>query len=177
MSKASIFWFTGLSGAGKSTIATGVKTLLDKNGYKTLILDGDIIRKKFHDDLGFTKQDIIKNNSLIKELCIKERKNYDVILLPIISPFKSSREEARDTLSPGFYEIYIKAKKEVLLRRDTKGLYASAMKGELNNLIGFSQDAPFETPIKSDLTIDSSKQNKNASIKLFYNFVLGCKKV
>jgi len=177
MSKASIFWFTGLSGSGKSTIATGVKTLLNKNGYKTLILDGDIIRKKFHDDLGFTKNDIIKNNSLIKDICIKERTNYNMILIPIISPYRISRKEARFALSPGFYEIFVRTKKSILMKRDTKGLYAKAIKGELNNLIGFSPNAPFEKPLNPDLIIDSSKEGKDSSIKLFYNFVLSCERI
>ena len=176
MSKASIFWFTGLSGSGKTTIAKGAKILLKKNGYKSLILDGDIIRSKLHSELGFSKEDIIKNNSLIKDMCIKERSNYNVLLIPIISPYRISREQARLSLSPRFYEIFVRTNKNILMKRDTKGLYAKAIKGELNNLIGFSPNAPFEKPLTPDLIIDSSKQSKDSSIELFYNFVLKCQR-
>ncbi len=86
MSDAPIFWFTGLTGSGKSTIAAVTKKLLAKKRFNVLTLDGDDVRERLHVDLGFSREDIIKNNSLIVDLCIENRNKFDIILVPIISP-------------------------------------------------------------------------------------------
>lgn len=91
MSQALIFWFTGLSGSGKSTVANVCKLNLENDGYKVLIIDGDDVRNKLHAHLKFTKSDIIENNNLIVQLCQKYSSQYDVILVPIISPYLNSR--------------------------------------------------------------------------------------
>src|SRR3989338_3709022 len=109
MKRALVFWFTGLSGSGKSTVADGVKPLLEKAGYKTIVLDGDEVRRRHATSLGFSEEDIKKNNSLIVGLCEETRQKYDVILVPIISPYAASRQEAKKRLGDGFYEIYFNA--------------------------------------------------------------------
>ena len=105
MSTASIFWFTGLSGAGKSTIAEAVKSRLELNGLKVFILDGDNVRSQLHKNLGFSKSDIEENNRLISELCVQYQTKYDIILVPIISPFNKSRNAARKKIGKNFFEI------------------------------------------------------------------------
>ena len=115
MKDALIFWFTGLSGSGKTTIASAAKTLLEEDGYSVLILDGDDVRNRLHTYLGFSREDIIKNNSQIVDLCLKYRKNYDIIMVPIISPYKTSRYYAYKKLNPGFYEVYCHADIDLLI--------------------------------------------------------------
>ena len=91
--KSTILWFTGLSGAGKTTIAkTSYDSLINK-GYQVKILDGDEIRKEIHFDLGFSKEDIEENNIKVAELCIRLMSSYEIIIVPIISPFKLVRKK------------------------------------------------------------------------------------
>ncbi len=95
MTTARVFWFTGLSGVGKTTIAKIANFRLQKMGLKVLVLDGDVVRNELHRDLGFSKSDIEENNRLISEICVKKKKEYDIILVPIISPYKQSRSAAK----------------------------------------------------------------------------------
>jgi len=94
MSKTAFFWFTGLSGSGKTTVADGVKERLEDSGYSVCVVDGDQVRKSAHDHLGFSTEDIKKNNELIVEMCKRHSGKFDVVLIPIISPFKDSRNQA-----------------------------------------------------------------------------------
>ena len=171
MGKAPVFWFTGLSGAGKTTIAQGVKARLAAQGRRVLILDGDDVRKRLHVDLGFAPGDIRRNNALIAQLCQEQRAAHDVIFVPIISPYLESRASARRLLSPGFYELYFCADLDTVVRRDTKGFYAKAERGEMDNMIGFSPGAVYESPERPDLTIDSGKESIEASTENFFGFV------
>src|SRR4030042_3603388 len=146
MKKGLVFWFTGLSGSGKTTVATSVKPLLESCCYSVLVLDGDDVRKHRHIHLGFTEEDIKQNNALIAELCRACRQNHEVILVPIISPYESSRKQARALLGDGFFEIYFSVDLETVIRRDVKGLYSKAKRNEITNLIGFSPGNVYEPP-------------------------------
>ena len=95
MTNADIYWFTGLSGVGKSTIADAAKLKFELMGFKVLVLDGDVVRSELHWDLGFSKCDIEENNRLISELCVKKQLEYDIILVPIISPYRQSRSTVK----------------------------------------------------------------------------------
>jgi adenylyl-sulfate kinase len=169
---ALVFWFTGLSGAGKTTLATAVKTLLESRNYSVLILDGDDVRKHHNVKLGFTEEDIKKNNKLIAELCANKRKNHDVILVPIISPYKVSRRKARNLLGKGFFEIYLSADLETVIRRDVKGLYNKALQNEIDNMIGISKSNAYEPPTKPDLIIDSGCDDVEESTAELYKFII-----
>ncbi|MBK20414.1 MAG: adenylyl-sulfate kinase [Rhodospirillaceae bacterium] len=171
MKRASIFWFTGLSGAGKTTIALGVRKALQQVGLSVAIFDGDDIRSRLHRDLGFSPEDIRLNNKLIAELCATEREYYDVILVPIISPFDDSRRAARKLLAPDFYEIHCDARLDVVVSRDTKGLYDRAYSGALDNMIGVSPDTPYEKPLNPDLRIDTSAMPVQGAVDLMRHFV------
>ncbi|MBU1128584.1 MAG: adenylyl-sulfate kinase [Candidatus Omnitrophica bacterium] len=171
MKKGSVFWFTGLSGAGKTTIAEAAKRVLEDKGYKVLILDGDDVRARFHADLGFSEKDIKKNNFLISELCKSSREKYDIIMVPIISPYAESRRKAKDFLGDGFYEIFIDAGFECVVSRDVKGLYAMMANGEIDNMIGFSPESPYEAPKYPDLVISSGKRSQEDSVKEFLDFI------
>ncbi len=171
-SDAPIFWFTGLSGAGKSTVARAVERRLVAAGFRVLVLDGDEVRRRLHRDLGFSEEDIRRNNALIAEMCGRLRGDYDVILVPIISPYRSSRAMARRALEPGFYEIYLNASIEVVRRRDVKGLYSLADRNRITNLIGYSPGSVYEPPIAPDLVLNTGTETENVSIDTFHRFVL-----
>lgn len=172
MRKALIFWFTGLSGSGKTTVAEAVKPLLELKGYSVLILDGDDVRNRLHLDLGFSEQDIKKNNSLIVGLCQTHQKDYDAILVPIISPYKTSREQARVLLGDTFFEIYFSADLTIVMKRDVKGLYGKAKRNQINNLIGYSPSNIYEIPQNPDFVVNSGQDSVKKSISEFYAFII-----
>jgi len=171
MKTALVFWFTGLSGSGKTTVATAVKSRLEAAGRTVLILDGDDVRNRLHIQLGFSVADIIENNRLITDLCLEASGGYDIILVPIISPYQSSRAHARSLLGDRFYEIFFAADLDTVMRRDVKGLYKLARENKLNNLIGFSPSNVYEPPDSPDLTIDSRIETIEQSTAALYGFV------
>ena len=172
MIKTKVYWFTGLSGAGKTTIANKLKVKLDFLNYSIKIIDGDDVRATLHKNLGFTINDIKINNKLIAQLCVDNLCKYDVILVPIISPYAASREDARIKIGSSFKEVYISAKIETVINRDTKGLYQKAINGEINNMIGYSSDSIYEIPHSPDLVIDTELTNVNDSVESFYQFII-----
>lgn len=169
---AMIFWFTGLSGSGKTTIALGTKAKLEAQGLKVRIIDGDDVRDTLHKHLGFTREDIVENNRLIANICWECRSMFDVIIVPIISPFSVSRKDARRELGDGFYEIYFNASLECVVKRDIKGLYAKAERDEIKDMIGYKNGVPYESPENPDFIIDSGKDAVNSSTESLYNFIL-----
>jgi len=167
-----ILWFTGLSGSGKTTLAEAVKASLKKINISVCILDGDIVRATNHQNLGFSESDIKSNNSLIVDMCVLERKKYDVVMVPIISPYRQSRNEALMELSPGFYEIYFSASLECVRRRDVKGLYDKADNGLINNMIGVSPNNEYQIPITPDFIINSEKDKLSISVGDLFRFIV-----
>ena len=163
--EAIVIWFTGLSSAGKSTVADGIEALLREDGIRVLILDGDDVRRRYHRHLGFSADDIKTNNRLIVDLCRAHRDRYDVLLVPIISPYVESRLDARRRLSPGFFEIHCTASLETVRQRDVKGLYSKAQNGEIGNLIGVSPETPYQPPASPDLRLHTGHQSPDDSIE------------
>ena len=107
MKTAKIFWCTGMSGSGKTTLASHAKIELEKHDFKILIIDGDIVRKKYKTQLGFNRDDVEKNNLNVVDICLNERNKYDGIIVPIISPIETVRCTVRKLLAPNFYLIYL----------------------------------------------------------------------
>jgi adenylyl-sulfate kinase len=175
--RAIIFWFTGMSGAGKTTLANAVRDRLVDEGQSVLILDGDDIRNRLHKDLGFTPVGIRANNERIAALCKEQLEEVDFILVPIISPYRESRQIARSSLAPGFYEIYIAAPLHTLQQRDTKGFYGAAMRGEMSDLIGVSAESPYEPPESPDLTINTNDETLQTSVERLLQFAGRCSAV
>ncbi|MGC9602329.1 MAG: adenylyl-sulfate kinase [Minisyncoccia bacterium] len=150
---STVLWFTGLSGAGKTTIAEILKARLEERGKSANILDGDVVRELLHTHLGFTPEDIKENNRLIAELAKERMNHFDFVLVPIISPFEESRKLARETIGSAFKEVYINASKELVIKRDTKGLYKKAKEGRITNLIGYHAEVPYEAPEYPDIEV------------------------
>lgn len=171
MCAAAVLWFTGLSGAGKTTVALAAKEKLEEEGYRVLVLDGDVVRATFNCHLGFTDVDIKMNNELIVDMCLSNRNNIDIIFVPIISPYQESRQGAKVRLGKEFYEIYFNASLSVVSKRDIKGLYAKAQAGELRNMIGVASSNPYEAPANPDLRIDSGSEPVEVSVRRLLDFI------
>jgi pyruvate kinase len=166
---AKVLWFTGLSGSGKTTLADNLKLELERKDKSVKIIDGDVVRETLHKHLGFSEEDIKENNRLIAELCKKEQKNYDYILVPIISPYKESRENARNLLRDSFVEVYINCSLEGCKNRDVKGLYQKISKGELKNFIGVH--TPYEAPENPEIIIDTENLSIQNSLTLLLSLL------
>ncbi|NNN13489.1 MAG: adenylyl-sulfate kinase [Acidimicrobiaceae bacterium] len=159
---APVLWFTGLSGAGKSTIASGVLKVLHDRGVAAESLDGDEIRNELSPDLGFSKADRDLQVSRLGYLAHLLSRNSVIVLVSAISPYRESRDKALSR-SPRSFEIHVHADLEVLVARDTKGLYRRAIAGEISGLTGY--DDPYEAPIDPDLVIDTAQTSLEDSIE------------
>ena len=161
--KNRVLWFTGLSGSGKSTLANKLFDHLTLGGNKAVILDGDAIRSKEHNNLDFSPEGIVENNKLIIDLCIKYLQEYNFVLVSVIAPFCKVRKLARKLIGNAYTEIYVKSSLETVIKRDTKGLYSKALKNEIKNFIGIDPNVPFQEPDDSDIIINTESQNETQS--------------
>ena len=151
-----VFWFTGLSGAGKSTIAYALEHELFKRGMSVAVLDGDNIRHGLCSDLGFSKEDRNENLRRIGETAKLFVEAGTIVLAAFVSPYREDRERVRSRMPHGdFFEVYCKCDLDICEQRDPKGLYARARAGEIDNFTGIS--APYEEPIKPDIVIDTGR--------------------
>lgn len=150
--KSGVVWLTGLSGAGKSTIARKLSMMLSKQGCKPIILDGDIMRTilKQH---GFDEQSRKEYNRTIARLACYLQLSGHIVIVALISPYQKIRDEAREICS-NFFEIHVAADLETCIKRDTKGLYAKALRGEITDFTGIS--APYEVPLNPELVLDTA---------------------
>ena len=167
-----VFWFSGLSGAGKTTVAEAVSAKLAARGLTVVIFDGDDVRRRRSKSLGFSRDEILINNAEIAALCRAGRRRADAVFVPIISPYRQGRAAARAVIGEGFYEIHFSADKACVAARDAKGLYAKAARGEIPAMIGFATDSPYEPPTNPDLTLDSATENPEDSAEKLTRFVL-----
>ena len=172
LDKAPVFWLTGLPGSGKTTLATEVSKELKKMGYKVEVLDGDWVRKTINPDAGFTKEERRAHLRRVAWISRLLARNGIIVLCSFVSPFRDVREEVRSIIEEEvpFYEIYVKASLEECIRRDPKGLYAKALRGEIKNFTGISD--PYEPPENPDLVVDTEKESLEESKKKLLNFVL-----
>ncbi len=152
--RPAVLWFTGLSGAGKSTIANLVERKLAAQGRHTFLLDGDNIRHGLNKDLGFTESDRIENIRRVGEVARLMADAGLIVLSAFISPFRAERDMVRAMMAPGeFLEIFVDTPLSEAEQRDPKGLYAKARRGELANFTGI--DSPYEPPLEPDVRIDT----------------------
>jgi bifunctional enzyme CysN/CysC len=155
--KPAILWFTGLSGAGKSTIANLVEVKLHARGVHTTLLDGDNVRHGLNKDLGFTAEDRVENIRRVGEVAKLMTDAGLVVLCCFISPFAAERQLVRATAAEGeFLEIYVEAPLDTVIARDPKGLYQRALAGQIKNFTGISQ--PYEAPEAPELTLNSAQE-------------------
>ena len=159
--KPAILWFTGLSGAGKSTIANLVEARLHARGVHTALLDGDNVRHGLNKDLGFTAADRVENIRRVGEVAKLMTDAGLIVLCSFISPFRAERRLVRDSAAKGeFIEIFVDAPLETAIARDPKGLYRRALAGEIKNFTGVDQ--PYERPEAPELILDSAAEAPEA---------------
>jgi bifunctional enzyme CysN/CysC len=150
-----VIWFTGISGAGKSTIASVVEERLRHLGLVVHNLDGDALRHGLNRDLGFSDADRAENIRRVGELARLFNSAGMIVLAAVISPFREGRDAARGLIEPGrFVEVHVDTPLEVAEGRDVKGLYKKARSGELHNFTGI--DSPYEVPESPEVHIDHS---------------------
>ncbi len=163
--QACVLWFTGLSGAGKSTVANLVEKRLFALGRHSTMLDGDNVRHGLNRDLGFTDTDRVENIRRVGEVARLMSDAGLIVLVSFISPFRSERQMARELLPPGtFIEVFIDAPLAVAESRDPKGLYRKARRGEIKHFTGIS--SPYEAPENPELHIDTTKLTPEAAAEL-----------
>jgi len=151
-----VIWFTGLSGAGKSTIANAVEKRLHALARHTYLLDGDNVRHGLNKDLGFTDADRVENIRRVAEVARLMVDAGLVVLVSFISPFRSERRMARALVGEGeFIEVFVDTPLDVAESRDPKGLYRKARRGELKNFTGV--DSPYEVPEHPELRLDTTR--------------------
>jgi adenylylsulfate kinase len=163
MANGFTLWFTGLSGAGKSTIAELVGTELQKNEHKVEYLDGDIVRTHLSKGLGFSKEDRDTNIERIGWVASRLTRHGAAVLVSAISPYEATRRHAREMVEEhgDFVEVYVKASVEECARRDVKGLYEKAFAGEIKEFTGVSD--PYEEPSRPELVLETEEQTPEES--------------
>ncbi|TCP67816.1 sulfate adenylyltransferase subunit CysN [Sphingomonas sp. PP-CE-1G-424] len=160
--KAAVLWFTGLSGAGKSTIANLVEMKLARMNRHTFLLDGDNVRHGLNRDLGFTDADRVENIRRVGEVAKLMTDAGLIVITAFISPFRAEREMVRQMIAPGeFIEVHIDTPLAEAERRDVKGLYAKARAGKLANFTGI--DSPYEAPENPEIRIDTTGMTPDAA--------------
>lgn len=162
MHKGFTLWFTGMSGAGKSTISERVFEKLQQSGARVELLDGDVVRTHLSKGLGFSKEDRDINIRRIGFVCELLSRNGVIAIAAAISPYREVREEVRSRIA-NFVEVYVHCPIEVLADRDVKGLYKKALAGEIPSFTGVSD--PYEPPANPEITIDSSREPVEASVQ------------
>lgn len=157
-----VIWLTGLSGAGKTTIAHALAERLREAGYRVEILDGDVVRQHFSKGLGFSKEDRIENIKRVAYVAHLLARNGVVVITALISPYREGRNYARQLIGD-FIEVYVKCPLEVLIERDVKGLYAKALRGEIRNFTGISD--PYEPPESPEVVVETDKETVGESVE------------
>lgn len=168
--KAAVLWFTGASGAGKTTIAKALENKLYDESRQTMLLDGDQVRHGLNGDLKFSPKDRAENIRRVGEVARLFYEQGNIVLCTFVSPYRKDRETVKQLFPDGrFIEIQVDCDAETLQKRDPKGLYAKAKQGEIKNLTGFDSD--HEGSVKPDIVIDSAKTDVATSVDKIHKFL------
>jgi adenylyl-sulfate kinase len=163
MAKGFTIWFTGLSGAGKTTISQRVAQLLREGGRTVEVLDGDVVRTNLSKGLGFSKEDRDENIKRIGFVCKLLTRNGVAVIAAAISPYRETREHVRREIK-NFVEVYVKCPLEVCIERDVKGLYKKALAGEIPQFTGVSD--PYEEPVNAEVVCETDKVSVEESAQM-----------
>lgn len=171
LEKGFVVWFTGLPGSGKTTIASHVARILRDKGYRVEVLDGDWARKTVSIDTGFTREERIKHLKRIAWIARLLARNGIIVLCSFVSPYREIRRIVREIIEEEtpYMEIYINCPLEECIRRDPKGLYKKALKGEIKHFTGITD--PYEPPENPDLTINTHLETIEESTRKVLNLI------
>ncbi len=151
-----VVWLTGPSGVGKTVLSRGLKEKLKELGYKVEIFDGDEVRRELYPDIGFSKEAREMHNRVVIHMATLLSRNGVVVIVSLISPYRAVRDYARKKVG-NFIEVYLKCSMETRIKRDPKGLYAKAIKGEISDLTGY--DGVYEEPENPELVLNSEEMS------------------
>ena len=170
--RACVIWLTGLSGSGKSTIANGLEKILNEMGYHTYLLDGDNIRAGLNRDLGFSKEDRKENIRRIAEVAKLFVDAGLITITAFISPFREDREMARNIIGEDdFIEVFVDTPLEECIKRDPKGLYKKALRGDIKSFTGI--DSPYERPDEPEIHIKTEEMGVDECVKEIIVYLKG----
>lgn len=168
--KPCILWFTGLSGAGKSTVADAVEQKLFELGHHTYLLDGDNVRHGLNKDLGFSDADRVENIRRIGEMAKLFADAGLIVMSAFISPFRSDRKLVRDLVEEKeFVEVYISTPLSTCEQRDPKGLYKKARSGQIKNFTGI--DSEYEAPVSAEVTLNTAELNVDECVERVLSYL------
>lgn len=162
LKKGFTVWLTGLPGSGKTTIVQKLESKLMEKGLKVEVFDGDTVRKNLSPDLGFTKEDRDLHNKRVIYMSKLLTRNGVISIVSLISPYRSTRNFAREELKD-FIEVYVKCSLEECIKRDPKGLYKRAICGEIKDLTGIQH--PYEEPLNPEVVIDTESENVHEGVE------------
>jgi adenylyl-sulfate kinase len=166
--KGFVLWFTGLSGAGKTTLAIPVEEELKRRGMKAERLDGDIVRKSLTRDLGFTKEDRDKNIERVTFVAKLLSRNGVAVLASFISPYRAVRKKVREETT-NFIEVYVEVPLDEAINRDVKGLYQMAIDGKIENFTGISD--PYEEPLNPEIRVPTHLESIEESVQRILTYL------
>ena len=172
LDKGIVVWLTGLPGSGKTTIARGVADKLKKEGYRVELLDGDWVRKTINPDAGFTREE--RRRHLLRVAWISRllARNGVVVLCSFVSPYRSVRAEIRKIIEEEdipFIEVYVECSLDECIKRDPKGLYKKALRGEIKHFTGISD--PYEPPENPEFIVNTERNPPETNIEKLYEYV------
>jgi bifunctional enzyme CysN/CysC len=168
---ACTIWMSGLSGAGKSTIANALEKRLYAMGKKTMLLDGDNVRMGLNSNLGFSDEDRIENIRRIAEVAKLMNDAGLIVITAFISPYRQDRRNAKKIIGEGFREVYVSTSIAECEKRDVKGLYKAAREGKIAHFTGIT--SPYEVPERPDVAVDTAEMDVEACVDHILN-QLGC---
>ena len=168
---ACTIWMSGLSGAGKSTIANALEKRLYAMGKKTMLLDGDNVRMGLNSNLGFSDEDRIENIRRIAEVAKLMNDAGLIVITAFISPYRQDRRNAKKIIGEGFREVYVSTSIAECEKRDVKGLYKAAREGKIAHFTGIT--SPYEVPEHPDVAVDTAEMDVEACVDHIVN-QLGC---
>ena len=164
-------WFTGLSGAGKSTTAEVLTVLLLEHGRQVTVLDGDVVRTNLSKGLGFGKEDRDTNIRRIGYVAAEIVRHGGVVLSAAVSPYRATRNDVRNMVGKDrFIEVFVDTPLEVCEQRDIKGMYAKARRGEIKDFTGI--DDPYEPPLHAEITLDTVSRTPEENARLILNYLV-----
>ncbi|MDP8003716.1 MAG: adenylyl-sulfate kinase [Caldisphaera sp.] len=171
LKKGFVVWLTGLPGSGKTTLSFKISEMLKNEGYRVEVIDGDWFRKNIDPNAGYTKEE--RRNHLLRVATIARllARNGIITICSFVSPYEDVRNEVKKLIEEEvrFYLIYTKCNINECIKRDPKGLYKKALRGEIKNFTGISD--PYEEPIKADLTLDTANNSIENNSKILYDFI------
>lgn len=168
--KGLVIWLMGLSGAGKSTIATGLEAKLNENGFFTFAMDGDLIRSGINSDLTFSEADRLENIRRVAEISKMLVQKDIITICSFITPMQKQRELCREILNNQYFEVFIDCPVSICENRDVKGLYKKARNNEIPNFTGIN--AGFELPLNADIVLNSFKNSAQECVEMLFSAIV-----